>query len=112
MTDEEEIDLPQEETFDASDPKAINTARKKEKRLRQKRINFVRRMMDDEDGRLWLHDYLIMGHMAAPTHTPGDPYSTAFKEGERNLVNRMLYDITESAPEMYMKLLIEGRTEK
>jgi len=110
----EEQEYPEEEqiAFDAGDVNAVTAARKKEVRLRQKRINFVREMMNSEEGRIWVYDILMMGHFSSPTHTPSDPYSTAFKEGERNIANKILYDINEAAPELYMKMLIEGRAEK
>lgn len=112
LTDEAEEFLPPEVSFDANNPETVNAARKKASRIRQKRMNFVRQMMNDENGRLWMYDYLLMGHMAEPTHTPGDPYATAFKEGERNFANRMLYDINEACPEMYSRMLLDGRNEK
>lgn len=98
--------------YDAGEPKTVNAARKKAARLRRKRTDFVRGMMDTHEGRMWAYDYLSMGHIAEPTHTPGDPYSTAFREGERNLANKMLSDISESAPEKYMVMMAEGRDEK
>lgn len=97
--------------YDASDPKAVNSARKKASRLRKKRTDFVRAMMDQHQGRMWIYDYLTMGHIGEPTHTPGDPYSTAFKEGERNIALRLLADISESAPEKYMVMMTEGKEE-
>lgn len=112
VTEEVEEFSENEFSYDAADPKVINNARKKETRLRLKRINFVREMMASENGRIWAYDLLTMGHMAEPVHTPGDPYATAFKDGERNIANRILYDINEAAPELYMKMLVEGRTEK
>lgn len=111
MTEEIE-DFVEEAAYDAADPRTVNSARKRDARLRMKRINFVRQMMNCEEGRLWVYDLLIMGHMAEPVHTPGDPYATAFKDGERNLANKILYDINEGAPEMYMKMLTDGKAEK
>lgn len=110
---EDDFNPPEEYVpYDASDPKAVNAARKKASRLRKKRTDFVRAMMDRHEGRMWVYDYLVMGHVAEPTHTPGDPYATAYKEGERNVANRMLYDISEAAPDQYMVMMKEGREEK
>lgn len=106
-------DFREEDTpYDAADPKAVNNARKRSVRLRKKRTDFVRAMMDQHQGRMWIYDYLTLGHVAEPTHTPGDPYSTAFREGERNFANKMLQDISESAPDKYMLMMEEGRDEK
>lgn len=114
MVDPLEIEVFREDaiSYDADDPKAVNNARKRSARLRKKRTDFVRAMMDQHQGRMWIYDYLVMGHFAEPTHTPGDPYSTAFKEGERNLANRLLADINESAPDQYTVMMEEGRSEK
>lgn len=112
MTEDREYSEPEEEKpYDAADPKRINAERKKVVRQRQKRINFVRQMMRSKDGRLWVYDLLVMGHIASPTFTPGDPHATSFREGERNIINKILADVNEAAPEFYSKMLIEGRTE-
>lgn len=109
MSDEEnERDIP----YDAADPKSVNDTRKRAARLRKKRTDFVKAMMSQHQGRMWIYDLLTMGHIGEPTHTPGDPYSTAFKEGERNFANRILSDIGECSPEKYMVMMAEGRGEK
>lgn len=110
--EEEEILDIESEIYDASDGKTINNARKKGARLRQKRLMFVREMMKAPFGRLWVYDMLVMGHLTEPTFTPGDSHATAFKEGERNFVNKIIYDIMEAAPETYAQMLEEGRNEK
>lgn len=112
---EEEIDQILEQVepqFDASDDKTVSNARKKMARVKQKRAAFIREMMNTENGRLWVYDILVMGHIAGPVHTPGDPYATAYKDGERNIANKILFDINEFAPEMYMQMLKDGRSEK
>lgn len=101
-----------DDQHNAADPQSVNRARKKAARMRQRRVDFVRRMMDDPDGRLWVYDILSDAHIAGPTHTPGDPYSTAFKEGERNFANRVLADISEAAPDKYMVMINDGKNEK
>lgn len=113
MAEIQDEELPEEEKpFDAADPKVVNDARKRGARLRKKRIDFVKAMMGTHEGRMWTYDMLTMGHIAEPTHTPGDPYATAFKEGERNFANKILCDISEAAPEKYMLMMAEGRAEK
>lgn len=111
-TEFEDLTEEQLSEFDVSDPKTVNASRKKAARLKQKRANFVRRMMDDEEGRMWMYDKLVMGHLMEPTFTPNDPHATSFKEGERNFANSMLADINEYAPDRFMQMMTEGRTEK
>ena len=113
MAEEQEFSEEEQELYDAADPKTVNSARKREVRLRQKRLNFVRRMMEDEEGRLWIADLLAQGHHSQPTHVKGDPFSSAFQEGERNIINKILYDLTEAGvAELTIKATAERDAEK
>jgi hypothetical protein len=47
------------------------------------------KVMDSPDGEVILAGLLEMYAMRT-SHTPGDPYQTAFHEGERNVVNFLL----------------------
>lgn len=114
MTEENDVEIYEEDDkpFDAADPAVINAARKRAARIRKKRLDFVTAMMSMTEGRLWIYDLLVMCHVAETTHTPGDPYSTAFREGERNVALKILSDISEASPEKYMLMMTEGKSEK
>lgn len=99
-------------SYDADDPKAVNNARKRAARLRKKRTDFVRAMMDQHEGRMWIYDILCMCHAAENTEVLGHPHATSFRNGERNIGLRITADISESAPDQWMTMMTEGKSEK
>lgn len=107
-----EADLAAEQPYDASDPVAVNRERKKAARIRRDRLEFVKAMMDLPQGRAWVNDLLVACHMWSPSFTPGDPHATSFKEGERNAASRILADIMAAAPDQYITMVREGKTQK
>lgn len=110
-TEDEDFSEP-EIPYDASDPKRVNDTRKKASRLRQKRLDFVRQMMDSQEGRLWCYGLLESCVIFGNPLQPGQSDVTFFNIGQQNVGKRILVDITEAAPEMYMKMMAEGMTEK
>lgn len=110
MTGIEETDDVQ--SYDAADPKIVNDTRKKSARLRKKRTDFVKAMMDTHEGRMWAYEILCMCHIAENTEVLGHPHATSFRNGERNIGLKLLADISEAAPEKYMVMMVEGRGEK
>jgi hypothetical protein len=74
--------------------------RKRNKKLTARdelRKRFIARLLSDRDGREWMYEKLTSCHIWAPCHVPGDPYSTAFQDGERNAGLRLLADIPPDA---------------
>lgn len=62
-----------------------------EKRARDvvERVILVQKVFGSEDGQKLLHDFLKKFHYFSPSFSK-DPYETAFKEGERNVLNFIL----------------------
>lgn len=102
----------EEPPFDAADPKAVNSARKKAVRIRKKRLNFVKTMMNDPEGRLWVYDLIVNCHTFGNPLVLCDPYATHFNIGMANVGKMVLADINEAAPEKYMQMMREGQTER
>lgn len=101
-----------EKSYDASDPKAVNNARKRAGRKKASELEVVRVLMNTTQGRAWMFDILQMCHISSPTFVRGDPHATSFQEGERNIGNRLLHDINRAAPDMYAKMCSEGGTDR
>lgn len=101
-----------EQPYDTSDPKQVNTARKKAARVRREQREVVRELMSTTQGRAWLYQKLEECHIWTPSFVPADPYSTAFKEGERNIGARLLADIMDAAPDQYVAMVKEAKEPK
>lgn len=109
ITEAEEL---AEQPYDTSDPVQVNAERKKSARLRRARLEMVKALMDIPAGRLWFYDHLEFCHMWSPSFVMGDPHATSFKEGERNIGNRLLADIMDAAPEKYVVMVQEGKAKR
>lgn len=94
--------------YDTADPAQVNAARKKDARHRRSRLDVVAGLMDLKEGRAWAHGFLDSAHIWTPSFVQGDPYATAFKEGERNMGLRFLADIMASAPARYVAMIEEA----
>ena len=53
------------------------------------RVILIQKVFKTEDGQKLLHDLLKRFHYFSPSFSK-DPYETAFKEGERNVLNFIL----------------------
>lgn len=98
-----------EETYDTSDPKAVNTIRKKAARTRADRLKFVEAAMSHEQGRAWFYDILLYCHIFRNSFED-DPYRTAFKCGENNIGLRILDDVQTAAPDNYLLMVKENKS--
>lgn len=68
------------------------------------------RLFDSDDGRKVLHDLMKRCHVLHPINTPGDPYMTAFHDGERYAVLRIMQMINMD-PAQLMIMIKEGQEE-
>ena len=95
--------------YDTSDPKQVNTARKKAAKTRADRLQFVEAAMNTEQGRAWYYDILKRCHVFNVPYVDGDPYATAFKCGETNIGIQILDDIQTIASGNYVKMVDENK---
>lgn len=98
-----------ETPYDASDPEQVNKQRVKAGRKKTKRLEVIKRLMDDKDGRAWVYELLERGHIYHTSFVPGDSHASAFKEGERNITNQLLIDVTAAASEEYLLMIREAK---
>jgi hypothetical protein len=97
-----------EQSYDTSDPAAVNKQRKKDSRTRANRLKFVQAAMSHEEGRAWFHNLLTRCRVFNHPFVSGDPHATSFRCGELNIGNQILGDIQEAAPDKYIVMIEEG----
>lgn len=66
-----------------------------------------RRLFDSPEGKVVLYDLMKSCHVLQTVHTSGDPYETAYKEGERSVVLRILRTLRTN-PEAIIKMMEDG----
>lgn len=65
-------------------------------------------LMDEPHGRRIAYRLLDTAGCFRMSHTTGDPYETAFKEGCRNVGNWLLAQLMKETPEQYAQMLKEN----
>lgn len=97
---------PEEQPFDAGDKQQVNDRNRDLKRREYRRREYLHRIMGDQVGREWLWDILVRCHMNATSFT-GDPLTSAFNEGERNIGLQINADM-QRFPAEYLLMLKEN----
>lgn len=97
--------------YDASDPEQVNAARKKAGRQKKTRLEVIQALMSLPAGRQWVYEKLTDCHVYGPTFVAGDPYLSAFREGERHVGLGLLQDVMASAPERFLPMCKEAQGE-
>lgn len=101
---ENEVEKP----YDASDPKQVNTARKKASRKLSEKLEFVKAMMELTQGRKYLWDLMESCNMFTSPLVDGDTHSTYFKLGQQNIGKLLLMD-TMTFSDLYVKMVEENK---
>lgn len=104
-----QTELEVEETYDTSDPVAVNKVRKKSARTRADRLKFVEAAMSHEEGRAWFYDILLFCKLWDGEFR-NDPYEAAFNTGKRNIGLRILDDIQTASPTNYTVMVGENKS--
>lgn len=110
---EAEAELIAEEPFDASDPIAVNRARKKAGRKKKNNLEFVEAMMSVPQGRKWLYNFMescaVFGNpLVHGVDGHVDPLATHFRLGEQNAGKRVLSDL-QNFPDYYAAMMRESK---
>lgn len=96
-----------EKPFDASDPQAVNEARKKSGRKRKKQREVLQKIMAHQDGRELVYDFvkcIVEGNPAVP----GDPVSTYFNLGQEYRAKALFMELVKIVPDDLIKMLKEN----
>lgn len=97
-----------DEVYDASDPQAVNAARKKEARKKKERLQFIRDVMSDPRGRNWVYEELEACHIFDNPFYGERTHDTAFALGEANRGRKLFQDVLRSSPDLYLSMMEEA----
>jgi hypothetical protein len=102
-----------QDDFDPEQDTARNAARKKRGKQRAKQDeDDMKWLMNDARGRRIAFRFLSRSGVFRISFTAGDPHSTSFNEGGRNLGLQMMNDINNVVPEQYALMLREAQDEQ
>ena len=93
--------------FDTQEPKANLRRRQQLAGERLAADEFIRNTLKTRAGRKFFWRFLELTHIFEVSWIPGSFDSTAFREGERNVGQRMLADIVRIAPESWIEMMKE-----
>lgn len=73
---------------------------------------FIRNALKNRTGRKFFWRWLERLHIFEVSYVQGSFDSTAFREGERSIGNRLLADIVRVAPESYIEMMKEHQPKR
>lgn len=93
---------------DASDPKELRDAVKKEKTREQVAKDGLLATMSTVSGRAWLHSFLLK---CAPFRSPfsSDALQMSFNAGEANIGLQLIAEMDEASPDLYLQMMKENK---
>jgi hypothetical protein len=114
VTTERDDDAPaptdgEERPYNAADPVQVKERKLSAKRREQRRVAEFRNLMSELAGRRFVWAILSRAGVFRISHQAGDPFQTAFREGERNVGNWLLADINAICPDLYAAMVAENR---
>jgi hypothetical protein len=95
------------EPFNASDPEQVKKQKLKAEIRDDKRRAVLQGLLAFQDGRDWIWGLLEATNVFALSFVQGDPYATAFREGERNRGLALLHEIVRTDPESFTLMMQE-----
>lgn len=93
--------------FDANDPEAVQRQRVALGRQAAADRQVIKNLLSTEPGRSWFWRFLESCHCFSLSFDPDSDRISAFREGERNIGNRLLADLVKSDPESYTLMMKE-----
>ena len=99
------------EPYNASEETHVRAGRRKAKLERDQHLADVRLVMDTLGGRRVMWGLLVDALIFRTTFAQ-DPCVSAFQEGNRNLGLKVLADVMEACPELYLKAQTEANQRK
>lgn len=94
-----------EQDYNAANPAHVAKAKDQAESIRERELNDVRHVMSSKEGRRFFDRYQKLCHVHETSFTGNN--TTFFNEGERNIGVRMLADVNEACPELYIELMKE-----
>ncbi len=96
--------------YNADDEKQVKTAQKKAKLNEAIKLDVIRGVMNTASGRQWIYGFLESCHIYGNAFCPGQSDVTAFNLGEENVGKRLLADVQNSAPDLYLQMINEAKS--
>lgn len=93
--------------FDASDEKQVQDRKSQLGRQAAADAQVIVNLVSTEPGRSWLFRLLESCHTFSLSFDPDSDRVSAFREGERNVGNRILADLVKASPETYVLMMKE-----
>lgn len=100
--------MKEELVRNAADEGQVKEAKHKERGRREDELNDLRFILNSIQGRRFFFRWLSQTRLNKISFVPGDPYYTAFQDGERNGAVRLLAEINEADPKAYGKMIVES----
>ncbi len=94
-----------DQEYNAANPEHVSQAKREQADGRERELNDVAFVMSSKEGRRFFDRYQKLCHAHETSFTGNN--STFFNEGERNIGLRMLADVNEACPELYIELMKE-----
>lgn len=101
-----------DQPLDLGDHEHVTQRTSKLKAREQRAANDLRVVMSEPGGRRVMWGLLDRAGVYRISHTPGDPYQTAFNEGCRNFGLPLLNDLMRLCPTEYGQMLREAQEEQ
>ena len=95
----------------SDDSRAVKQQRRVARIRRRDQLALLRKFMAEPAGRAWAYDLMSACHQFS-TSFATNALSMAFREGERNVGIKILADLTEAAPDLYLQMLKEANSER
>ncbi len=95
--------MSEPEAYNAANPDHVHEARELAKDAREKELNDVAFILASKQGRRFFARYLNICGIHKISYTGNN--GTFFAEGERNIGLKMISDMNEAAPELYIEML-------
>jgi len=106
MAEENNDTIEKDGSFNASDPEQVAAKRRSAGKKRKASEDVVHTIMSTQAGREWMRTILDSCHSFSTSFT-GEPFSMAFKEGERNIGLMLTAQIMRAAPDEFIMMLKE-----
>lgn len=94
------------------DDEQLRAAREiKQRDIAARERDDIKHLMDSEQGRRVIWWMLVQGNVFKTTFT-GEPYTSVFNEGQRNLALALLTRVMQHCPEQYLKMAAEANEQE
>lgn len=103
-----EAEMNAEEPYNASDPKAVNRARKKAARLEKENLRVVQALMQNKETRAWVYKELFECYIFEDPVVAGDVHMTYLNLGVQRRGKALLAQVM-NFPDEYVLMIKEAQ---